>query len=381
MLIWARKRKSISKKSVYKKFPKLDDWETGKTCPTLKQLEKFAQTVHTPIGYFFFNKPPQEKTPIPDFRKMAGTQTEKLSLNLLDTIFICQKRQDWYKDYLLSIKEKPLSFIGSVQPVLNNVSATAEKIRKIIKFNIEERQRYRSWTEALDSMVKQVNLIGVLVMVSGIVENNNQRKLNPKEFRGFALCDSLAPLIFINGADTKAAQMFTIAHELAHLWINQSGVSNAQPNRMSDHRIESWCNKVAAELLVPTYVFKKLYKIKKIKSDFYKEVQRMAKYFKVSSLVILYRIYNINQLSSGEFKKEYEKELKKLKEKEMENRRNQTGGSFYPSLSKRVNPYFSKALITNTLEGRTLFKEAFNLLGIKRMSTFKGIGEHLGVRF
>ena len=378
LLRWAQKRSGQSIQSLYKKIPKLKLWETGEVKPTLKQLEKFAKTVHTPIGYLFLDKPPVEKIPIPDFRKMPNVGQIKPSPDFLDTLYICQRRQDWYRDYMRSMREEPLNFIGSVRPLASNIIKTAENIRKVLNFSIEERNELTTWTSALRLFIKQANSVGILVMVNGIVGNNTHRKLNPKEFRGFALSDSLAPLIFINGADTKAAQMFTIAHELAHLWINQTGVSDAQALIIPDHKIESWCNKVAAELLVPLNLIRQLYGNTIKKLDLSDEVQRLAKHFKVSSLVILRRIYDMKKLTAKEFSEQYEIELKKLR---VIQKKNKGGGDFFLTLGVRISPRFTRALVSHTLEGHTSFRESFQLLGIKKMSTFKKAGKSVGVKF
>ena len=350
LLHWAQKRSGQSIKSLYKKFPKLKLWETGKAKPTLKQLEQFAKTVHTPIGYLFLDKPPVEKVPIPDFRKMPNTSQKNPSPDLLDTLYICQRRQDWYRDYMRSMREEPLDFIGSVRPLANNIVKTTQSIRKALNFSIEEQQSLTTWTSALSLFIEQADSVGILVMASGVVGSNSHRKLDPKEFRGFALSDSLAPLIFINGADTKATQMFTVAHELAHLWINQTGVSNAQALAIPEHHIESWCNKVAAELLVPLNLIRQIYDNKKIKLNFSNEVQRLAKYFKASSLVILRRIYDMKKLTAKEFSTRYKEELKRLNDIQKKNKKNSGGGDFFLTLKMRVSPRFAKALVFHTLE-------------------------------
>ena len=385
LLIWARKRAGQNERSLRKKFPKLDQWETSQSQPTLKQLEKLAKTLYVPIGYFFLNKPPEEQVPIPDFRRMNGVTKKPLSPDLLETIYMCQRRQDWYREYRRSEKMSSFEFIGSVTPLDSNVVQTANKIRTVLNFDIEQRKDMPTWTEALRQFVEITNSKGILVMSSGIVGNNNHRKLNPKEFRGFALSDSLAPLIFINKKDTKAAQMFTLAHELAHLWTAQTAVSNMQTldaihfpkktfKNIPHYHIERWCNKVAAELLVPLKLICKEVSVSNRKSNFNEEVQRLARYFKVSSLVILRRLYDIQQLTVQEFKEAYKKELKKLEK--MQKRDQTDGGDFFRTFNTRLPPVFTQALIASTLEGYTPFREAFQLLGIRTMSTFQTISKN-----
>src|SRR5208283_523800 len=140
-----------------------------------------------------------------------------------------------------------------------DIVATAETIRQVIAFDVEERRRLPTWTDALRRFIEQTDAAGILVMCSGVVLNNTRRRLDPDEFRGFALMDNLAPLVFINGADTKAAQMFTLAHELAHIWLGLSAVSDTQASQVPEHDVERWCNRVAAELLVPLAVVRDEY--------------------------------------------------------------------------------------------------------------------------
>jgi IrrE N-terminal-like domain len=228
MLRWARERAGLEPDALAHRFPKLADWEREEIQPTLKQLEDFAKATRAPIGYLFLTEPPVELVPIPDFRTVENRRIGHPSPDLLETIYLCQQRQEWYRDYVRSLREEPLPFIGSATPE-SDVVQTAAEIRRALDFEIEERRQYPTWTEALRRFIEQADRLGVLVMVNGVVGSNNHRKLNPDEFRGFAISDDLAPLVFINGADTKSAQMFTLAHELAHLWLGQSALSDVDP--------------------------------------------------------------------------------------------------------------------------------------------------------
>lgn len=372
LLRWARGRAGLSVNALAGRFPRLEAWERGEVRPTLKQLESFAKATFTPVGFLFLSEPPVERMPIPDFRTVANAHVGHPSPNLLDTVFLCQQRQDWYRDFARSIREPPLELVASAR-LGDDVVATAARIRHALGFDVDERRRLPTWTEALRRFIAQADALGVLVMVSGVVGSNNRRRLDPEEFRGFALADPLAPLVFINGSDTKAAQMFTLAHELAHIWLGQSGVSDAQALTTPDQETERWCNRVAAELLVPLDLLRAELSAG---ADLRHELDRLARRFKVSTLVILRRIHDAGGLSREELWAAYEDELARLRQLSRS-----SGGNFYLTLGARVSKRFARALVVSTLEGRTAFTESFRLLGVKKMATFRELGHNLGVGY
>lgn len=370
MLRWARDRARLDVFALEAKFPKLADWEAGNVQPTLKQLEDYARTTHAPIGYFFLAQPPVEQVPIPDFRTIANRVVSSPSPNLLDTIYACQERQAWYRDFVQVNGESALPFLGALSTAVTPMQAAAE-IRTALEFDVDARRDCRTWTEALRLFIEQAERLGVMVMVSGVVLNNNYRHLDPQEFRGFALVDALAPLVFINGADSKAAQMFTLAHELAHLWLGQSALSDVSAGEVSDNAIETWCNQVAAELLVPMSIFvADLQQGEAIANT----LSRLARRFKVSTLVILRRLLDAGVLSRGDFFNAYRDELDRLHSLDAGG---SGGGDFYRTTAARVSKRFARALVESTLEGRTLYRDAFRMLGIAKTSTFNEFGRSL----
>lgn len=371
MLKWARERAGYSVTSLARRFPKLEAWEMGHRQPTLKQLERFARATHVPVGFLFLSHPPKEEVPIPDFRRVAGTEAAPPSPNLLDTLYLCQQRQVWFRDFARSTGEPALPFVGSAQ-ITDDMTEAARRIRESLGLDIEARRQAASWTEALRQFISLAEDAGVLVMCSGVVGNNTRRTLDPDEFRGFALADDLAPLVFINGADTKAAQMFTLAHELAHIWLGESGVIDAEAGWIPDGAVEGWCNRVAAELLVP---------LESVRTEhdpaapLEEEVQRLARRFKVSTLVVLRRIHDTGGITKRAFWDAYEAEVARLR-----NLMKGSGGNFYLTQAARTSRRFSRALVISTMEGRTMHRDAFRLLGFSKLKTFKELGRSLGVQ-
>ncbi len=371
MLRWARKRAGLTQEELLGRFSKYMEWEKGEIYPTLKQLENFAKTVHVPMGFLFLDSPPEERLPIQDFRTVGSQQVFSPSPNLLDTLYLCQERQDWYREFAQSEQQSPLKFIGSANLDMDH-SDVANSIRDTIKFSLDERVKCPKQEDALRLFIHKAEEAGILVMVSGIVASSTNRKLDTKEFRGFALADPFAPLVFINGSDSKSAQMFTLAHELAHLWINSSGVSNASVAPLQDFPSEEvWCNAVAAELLVPLDV---LHPQLRDKENPEQATERLSQHFKVSRLVILRRLLDARWLDREKFDQAWQQHTLTQKKAEQT-----SGGNFYLSTISRAGNRFTRALIASTLEGHTLYRDAFRMLSIFNTTTFNKLGQKVGV--
>ncbi|MBI1209741.1 MAG: ImmA/IrrE family metallo-endopeptidase [Azospirillum sp.] len=373
MLRWARERAGIDPEELAGRFKKLPEWEAETAKPTLKQLEAFAKAVHVPIGFLFLPQPPEERLPVPDFRTFDSQAITRPSPNLLDTLYACQERQAWYREFAQVVRQPPRPFVGSADLGMAPQTA-AEQIRQALGFDIEARRDCPTWTDALRLFIQQADQAGVLVMISGVVLSNNNRKLDPQEFRGFALADPLAPLVFINGSDTKAGQMFTLAHELAHLWLNASGISNASAAPLNGYpREEVWCNAVAAELLVPLAALRPLLQDGE---DIDHAMSRLARAFKVSTLVILRRLLDAGWLQRAAFDQAWQDERARLREIA---EKTGSGGDFYRTTIARVSRRFTQALVSSTLEGQTLYRDAFRMLGVSKTETFNNLGREVGV--
>ena len=368
VLQWARERSGQTVEQLSKKFPKYLDWEAGKAAPTIKQLEDLAKKTHTPIGFFFLESPPEDVLPIRDFRTVGGG-VKRPSPDLLETIEIMQQRQDWFRDYLEEEGADALPFVGSVT-IEDDRNEVALAMREALCCEMGWADKESTWTDALRYLREQIEDCGVMVVINGVVGNNSHRKLSVKEFRGFALSDLFAPLIFINGSDAKAAQMFTLVHEFAHIWIGQDGVSNFQKLQPAQVDVEIFCNAVAAEFLVPA----------KELLELWNEVERhedpfgsMARRFKVSSLVAARRALDLKLVDQDEFFDFYEG----CKSDEKKRRRRAgIGGNFWNNQNTRIGRRFGYYVVRAVQEGKLLYRDAYHLTGLKSAS-FDGFAERL----
>lgn len=353
MLTWAIARAGFDLHEFVTNVPNVQKWIKGEKKPTVKQLEDFSRKVYLPFGYLFLQNPPEEKLPIPFFRT-NNPQPAKVSVNVYDTILLMQQRQDWLRDYLKDLDFKPLPFVGKFRNS-DNVPAIVADIRRTLGLEENWASRQDTWTEALDFLTHKVEETGIIPVFNGVVENNTKRPILVEECRGFVLVDEIAPFMFINNSDYKSPQMFTIVHELAHIWTGHSAGFDFRKLRPADNPIEILCDKVAAEFLVPANSFNAVWQ----KNP---DTKYASRYFKVSEIVIARRALDTGKWTQDEFFRFYDEYISR----EFTKKENQeSGGNFYATTKKRLSVAFAAHVNNAVKSGKLLYRDAYRLTSLK----------------
>lgn len=358
MIQWARERAGLGVDTLSRRFTKLSEWESGDAQPTFKQLEDFAKATRVPFGYLFLPEPPQESLPIPDFRTVRNHAVGVISPDLRDTIYAMQRRQAWLHEERVESEVAPIDFAGSAR-LSDDPAALGREMRRIVGLGNGWAASVRTWQEAVGRLREAIERLGVMAVINGIVGNNTHRVLNVKEFRGFALTDPLAPLVFVNGADAKSAQMFTLAHELAHIWLGHTGegISGFENLLPDGGEVETFCDRAAAEFLVPAAELKAAWpEVKREDSPF----ELLARRFKVSPIVVGRRAMDLRLVEGQVFFDFYNAYTRQ----ERRARQAAGGGDFYRNQNARVGRLFTTEVVRAAREGRIGFKQAYELTGL-----------------
>jgi Zn-dependent peptidase ImmA (M78 family)/transcriptional regulator with XRE-family HTH domain len=367
VLRWARERAALPIEEVAGRMNQAPNrllaWEAGEDRPTFRQAQKLASIVHIPFGFLFLPHPPQDMLPLPDLRTVGSTPAPELDVNCRDLLHDVMFKHDWFVEVLEEQGHEPLPFVGKFT-VRNSTEAVAADIRQTLDI-ADAFRTATNWESYLRVLMARAEAIGIWVMRSGIVGSNTRRPLNVKQFRGFAIAHPIAPLIFVNGRDARAAQIFTLAHELAHIWIGSSGISNIQLGRRdygTDKQAEIFCNKVAAELLVPAKSLNSLWNMSMSQANNY---ETLARTFKVSKVVIARRALDLGKIDETEYRHFYRRQ-----EEEWERDADEggSGGDFHLTLPVRNGSRFTREVAASAVAGRTLFREAAALLNVKPAS-------------
>lgn len=348
MLVWAFERAGFNEEGAIKAFPNLEYWLSGEKLPTVNQLQQFAKRFYVPFGFLFMQHIPTEKMPFPMFRGEAG-ELNHFDLNVYDTVSNIRVRQEWLEDYLAENDIETCALVNSIS--LNTpIGETVNLLRR--KLNLEPRWAFSlARTDiAVGYLTERLEQTGIFVAYNGIVGNNTKRALKVSECRGFALVNDVAPYVFVNSADSKSAQMFTLIHETAHIMLGVSA-GHAGEDVGAHDVYERYCDMLAAEFLVPADVLRDMWD---------GNIKRLSRQFKVSEIVIARRAHDLGLLSDTAYRQFW----MEYKHRPVMEKKTSNGGDFYRTSVKRVGKLFA-IHVRNAVNSRQLeYTEAYRLTGL-----------------
>ncbi len=318
---------------------------------TTAEAVKFSKFAGVPFGYLFLDSPPDHrKLPLADFRTLV--EPVPLSKDFYATFDDIEFKQNWYRTYLQNEQVAPLDFVGRFASKQSNAIVIAKDIRHTLSISDDEIQAQKNADALYSLMASRAEANGILIFKNGIVGNNTRRALSVKEFRGFVISDRYAPAIFINGVDAPTAWVFTLAHELAHIWLGESGISDMSPSSEDKH--ERFCNAIAAEVLIPSEKFLALWDA--VDGDVDRKMEFVRSHTKVSTYVIARRALEMGRISRDYYNQLYKRLYEAARNKD------RSGGNFYNTFPLRNSKKFTDFVTSLAIRGKISFREAGNLL-------------------
>lgn len=361
ILVWAREQAHLTIEGVAARIgtspAKVQAWEEGEARPTFRQAQKFAEISRIPFGYLYLSEPPAYQLPIADFRTIGDHPLPPLGADFRDLLNEILRKQSWFREYRLEQSTDRLPFVGKYKTGAHPREVAAD-IKSTLQIHDADRTSAQNWESYLRVLTEKAEAAGALVMKSGIVGVNTHRPLSVEEFRGFVVSDDIAPVVFLNGKDALTAQIFTLIHELAHIWLGVSGVSNADisSNHVPSGDIEKTCNSIAAEFLVPEGELAGMWDAREAFSE---NAWRLCRHFKVSSVVLARRAAETGLGQWADYFAFYEGERATwVKDKQS------SGGDFYRTSAIRNGKLFTKAVLERAFEGKLLLRDAGYLLNV-----------------
>ena len=372
IISWALSQTSEEKLGT-KLVDNIKHWLDGTKSPTFNQIEDFSKKSHIPLGYFFLQTSPIEQISLLKYRTLDSIQLTNPSRNLIDTIHDMEAVQEWMVNYRKEWNYDTISIVGSLKGI-TDISVIADTIRKDLGLNIEWYKDCGNPSEAFNKVRGLLEECGIVVMMNGIVGKNTHRALDVNEFRAFAMVNEWAPLIFINGADSAGGRLFSLFHELVHLWIGENDLYNDTKYSANGIKpIEVTCNAVAGALMVPKTVFLEKWN-NNTNDDIHEKIKELARMFRCSSSVIARRALDNKKIDQNVYNMVIADAIEAYIQTKQEK---SSGGDYYRVARSKLDGVFVRALCESVNSGRTSFTEAYRLTNTTS-KTFSEVASGLG---
>jgi Zn-dependent peptidase ImmA (M78 family)/DNA-binding XRE family transcriptional regulator len=369
VLKWARESarmtEEIAAAKVSVTIEKLLEWEVGTSQPTIRQAQTLAKSYKRPFALFFLPDIPRDFQPLQDFRKPGSKALTTSSIFIIREI---QQKQAWISDVYSENQEEKLPFVGKF-----NINDNPQKVASDILTTLNIKPLFYKSDNPIKEWIDAAETKGIFISRTSFI--HSRLKLDSEELQGFSIADPHAPFVFVNSEDWNAPQLFTLVHELAHVWIAETGISNEVEPELKHkdkyHPVELFCNEVAANALMPKEIVLD-FDVSSFQSS--KDVFKIAKQLGVSSFAILVRALNLNIISPPTYQKlkkqadidfaEYlKKEVeKKAKQKEKEK---QGGPNYFLLQLNRNSRLFTQTVLDAFRGGYIEPTLASNLLNVQ----------------
>ncbi|WP_353174369.1 ImmA/IrrE family metallo-endopeptidase [Acinetobacter rudis] len=324
---------------------------------SVKQAEKFAEITKVPFGTLFLPSPPVEvyRPSIPDLRQKQNP--EPLSDFFYEVLSDIKNKQGWFIDYLKDQDAPQLEFVAKYSDEADlDYKIVSADIRQTINLPILSTNK-TTRDNYLNDMIDRCEKVGILVFKNGVVKNASIKTLDVNEFRGFVLIDRLAPVIFLNGRDAPSALIFTLAHELAHIWLGQSGVDDL--DLYGNDPTEVLCNKIAADVLVPEVDFLSAWR------RYDGNITEMADYFCVSRLMLFRVALTHGKVTNMDYQIFHDAELRASRDN------SGSGGNFFNMVRPRNSKKLTNLVVNEALSGNLLLRDAGRILNVSPQNIMK----------
>lgn len=367
----ASKKLQISDKKGVTASERLAALEAGEDQPTRPLLVKMAKQYRRPLLVFYLSAPPPKGNRGQDFRTLPDKHPQ-LSYALVDALIRdVQSRQSIIRAVLEDEDEDfPLPFVGSMK-ISDGVPAVLKSIKKELDIDIADYRNQPTNNDAFAFLRAKVESIGIFVLLIGNL-GSHHTAISLDAFRGFAIADKVAPFIVINDQDSKAAWSFTLIHELAHIWLGQTGISNLNSNK----EVEKFCNEVAGQFFLPKEELLQI-DINSIDDfdDIKKTVSEFAQTKNISSSMIAYSLLLagiINHKTWSRLDKAYrELWLDRKEEQRSKARKQKSGPDYYVVRRHRIGANLITLVQRMMSAGAITTVKAGKVLGVKAKNVYK----------